>query len=121
MPIYITQGRYTREAIKGMIVKPEDRAEAISRLIAKVGGRLIGFYLTFGEYDFPVDLRSTRQHIGRLGIAGGRKHRRRHRPAHHRGDDGHGGARRLCRRRRYRDRIQIGGRYLTPSARSSKE
>ena len=25
MPIYITQGRYTREAIKGMIVKPEDR------------------------------------------------------------------------------------------------
>jgi uncharacterized protein with GYD domain len=52
MPTYITQGRYTREAIKGMIVKPEDRAEAISRLIAKVGGRLIGFYLTFGEYDF---------------------------------------------------------------------
>src|SRR5690348_13463263 len=52
MPIYITQGRYTRDAIKGMIVKPEDRAEAISRLIAKVGGRLIGFYLTFGEYDF---------------------------------------------------------------------
>ena len=52
MPVYITQGRYTREAIKGMIVKPEDRAEAISRLVSKVGGRLIGFYLTFGEYDF---------------------------------------------------------------------
>ena len=27
MPIYITQGRYTRDAIKGMIVKPEDRAD----------------------------------------------------------------------------------------------
>jgi hypothetical protein len=29
MPIYITQGRYTRDAIKGMIVKPEDRASVI--------------------------------------------------------------------------------------------
>jgi uncharacterized protein with GYD domain len=52
MPIYITQGRYTREAIEGMIVKPEDRADAVSRLLAKSGGRLIGYYLTFGEYDF---------------------------------------------------------------------
>jgi uncharacterized protein with GYD domain len=52
MPIYITQGRYTREAVKGMIIKPEDRAEAVSRLLSKVGGRLIGYYLTFGEYDF---------------------------------------------------------------------
>lgn len=52
MPIYITQGRYTRDAIKGMLVKPEDRAEAVSRLLAKVGGKLIGYYVTFGEYDF---------------------------------------------------------------------
>jgi uncharacterized protein with GYD domain len=52
MAIYITQGRYTREAIKGMIVKPEDRADAVSRILSKAGGRLIGYYLTFGEYDF---------------------------------------------------------------------
>jgi uncharacterized protein with GYD domain len=52
MPVFITQGRYTRDAIKGMIVRPEDRAEAVSRLISKAGGRLIGYYLTFGEYDF---------------------------------------------------------------------
>jgi len=54
MPIYITQGRYTRDAIKGMIVRPEDRADAASRLLAKAGGRLIGYYVTFGEYDFLV-------------------------------------------------------------------
>jgi len=54
MPIYISQGRYTREAIKGMIVKPEDRADAVSRLLSKAGGRLIGHYLTFGEFDFLV-------------------------------------------------------------------
>ena len=52
MPIYITQGRYTRDAIKGMLIKPEDRADAVSRLLGKVGGKLIGYYLTFGDYDF---------------------------------------------------------------------
>jgi uncharacterized protein with GYD domain len=65
MPIYITQGRYTREAIKGMMVRPEDRAEASSRLLAKAGGRLLGYYLTFGDYDFmtiaevPSDLQAA--------------------------------------------------------------
>src|SRR3990172_2744102 len=54
MPIYITQGRYTRDAIKGMIVKPEDRADAVARLLSKAGGKLLGYYLTFGEYDFMV-------------------------------------------------------------------
>ena len=54
MPIYITQGRYTRDAIKGMMVRPEDRADAVSRLLAKAGGRLLGYFLTFGEYDFMV-------------------------------------------------------------------
>ena len=61
MATFITQGRYTREAIKGMIVKPEDRFEALSKHAARAGGRVIGYYLTFGEYDFlsiieaPVD------------------------------------------------------------------
>ena len=52
MPIYITQGRYTRDAIKGMIIKPEDRADPLARILSKVGGKLLGYYLTFGEYDF---------------------------------------------------------------------
>ena len=52
MATYITQGRYTREAIKGMTVKPEDRYEALSKHASRAGGRLIGYYLTFGEYDF---------------------------------------------------------------------
>jgi uncharacterized protein with GYD domain len=52
MPTYITQGRYTREAIKGMIVKPEDRADAISRAMTNVGGRLVSYYVTMGEFDF---------------------------------------------------------------------
>lgn len=54
MPIFITQGRYTREAIKGMIARPEDRADAVSRLFAKGGARMLNYYVTFGEYDFMV-------------------------------------------------------------------
>jgi len=52
MPIFITQGRYTRDAVKGMLARPEDRADQVSRLLSKIGGRLIGYYVTFGEYDF---------------------------------------------------------------------
>jgi len=52
MATYITQGRYTREAIKGMVVKPEDRYDALSKHASRAGGRLVGYYLTFGEYDF---------------------------------------------------------------------
>ncbi|HWV55582.1 GYD domain-containing protein [Pseudorhodoplanes sp.] len=52
MPIFITQGRYTRDALRGMVISPEDRADAMGRLLAKAGGKLIGHYLTFGDYDF---------------------------------------------------------------------
>ena len=54
MPIYITQGRYTNEAVKGLLVRPEDRAEAVSRLLSRAGGRLFALYITFGEYDFML-------------------------------------------------------------------
>ncbi|QFU16128.1 GYD domain-containing protein [Microvirga thermotolerans] len=54
MPLFITQGRFTSDAMKGMLAKPEDRTEAISDLLAKSGGRLIAYYYTFGEYDFLI-------------------------------------------------------------------
>ena len=42
MPIYISQGRFTTDAIKGMMAKAENREEAVSNLFESVGGRLIG-------------------------------------------------------------------------------
>jgi uncharacterized protein with GYD domain len=74
MPIFITQGRCTREVIKGMVVKPEDGAEAISRLLSKAGGRLVSYYLTFGEYDFLVvcEAPGATQMAAVLLAAGGR-------------------------------------------------
>ena len=37
MTTFITQARFTKEGLKGMIAAPEDRAEVVGRLIAAVG------------------------------------------------------------------------------------
>jgi uncharacterized protein with GYD domain len=52
MPIYISRGRFTSDAVKGMLAKPENREEAVAKLFKSVGGRLIGWYLTFGHHDW---------------------------------------------------------------------
>ena len=52
MTIFISQGRYTAEGIKGMLAKPEDRTAALAKLFEAAGGKLIGYYVTFGDYDF---------------------------------------------------------------------
>lgn len=54
MPIFITQGRYSRDAIKGMIAKPEDRGPIAAKLVEEAGGRLLAYYVTFGEYDWLI-------------------------------------------------------------------
>src|SRR5271165_2104535 len=54
MPLFLTQGRFTREYIKGGLAKPEDRHAATSRLCEQVGGKLVSLYFTLGQYDFIV-------------------------------------------------------------------
>jgi uncharacterized protein with GYD domain len=67
MTIYISQGRYTREAIQGMVNAPEDRTEAVEKLCKAVGARLIGHYITFGEYDFLAILEADGPPTDALG------------------------------------------------------
>jgi uncharacterized protein with GYD domain len=52
--MFITQGRFTQDAIKGLLAKPQDRAEMVGKLFTQLGGRLVAYYMTFGEYDFLV-------------------------------------------------------------------
>jgi uncharacterized protein with GYD domain len=54
MAIFITQGRFTHEYLKGGLAKPEDRQAAISRLCEQAGGKMISLYFTLGQYDFMV-------------------------------------------------------------------
>ncbi len=52
MSIYITQGRFTEQAMKGMLGKPEDRGPEVQKLVEAAGGKFIAYYMTMGEYDF---------------------------------------------------------------------
>jgi len=54
VPIFISRGRFTADAVKDMLAKPENREEAVASLFKSVGGRLIGWYLTFGRHDWLV-------------------------------------------------------------------
>ena len=65
MTIYISRGRFTSDAVKGMVAKPENREEAVSKLCESVGGRLIGWYLTFFPDDKAAAYCDTRSCRGR--------------------------------------------------------
>ena len=54
MTTWITQGRFTGKAVEGLLNKPEDRAQAVAALIEASGGKLLNYYITFGEYDFLI-------------------------------------------------------------------
>jgi uncharacterized protein with GYD domain len=46
MPFFISQGRFPPDVV--------NRAERLAELVAKSGGRLVAYFLTFGEYDFLI-------------------------------------------------------------------
>jgi len=52
MPYYLFTGRYTGEAIKGMIDQLEDRTEASGALIAAFGGRIDRYFMALGDVNF---------------------------------------------------------------------
>ena len=54
MPLYMTQVSYTAEAAGALARNPEDRGEGFGRLAESMGGRLLSFYYSFGEYDVLV-------------------------------------------------------------------
>ena len=51
MALYMVQFAYTAEAWATLAKNPQDRSVPIMELAQKLGGRLVGFYYCFGEYD----------------------------------------------------------------------
>ena len=51
MALYMLQVAYTPEAWAAMVKKPQDRIEAVTPAVRKLGGRVIDGYFAFGEYD----------------------------------------------------------------------
>lgn len=54
MPLYMQQVAYNSEAWAALVQNPEDRSEAFGRLAETLGGRMLSFYNSFGEYDVVV-------------------------------------------------------------------
>jgi uncharacterized protein with GYD domain len=52
MPLYMSQIAYTPEAWAAQIKNPQNRVETVARpLCEAAGGKLVGGWLCFGEYD----------------------------------------------------------------------
>jgi uncharacterized protein with GYD domain len=49
--MYLVQSRYTADAWKGLIAKPEDRTALARRVCEAFGGKLHHLFFAFGEYD----------------------------------------------------------------------
>jgi len=51
MPVSMIQFSYKSETVGKLIQNPEDRSVAVRNLIEKLGGRMLAFYYSYGEYD----------------------------------------------------------------------
>jgi uncharacterized protein with GYD domain len=54
MALYMFQASYTSDNWAGQIQHPQNRAEQVRSMIEANGGKLLGFYYAFGEYDVVV-------------------------------------------------------------------
>lgn len=55
MALFMYQASYTAESWAAQIKKPQNRVETIGRQVCKsVGGKLIGGWLSFGDYDIVI-------------------------------------------------------------------
>jgi uncharacterized protein with GYD domain len=50
----MVQVSYTSEVLSALIAKPQDRAGHIGKVIAGLGGKLVGSWLAFGDYDLVM-------------------------------------------------------------------
>ncbi|HEV2323236.1 MAG TPA: GYD domain-containing protein [Terracidiphilus sp.] len=51
MATYLFQVAYTSSALSAVIAHPQDRSEAVRKPIEKLGGKIVGLWLAFGDYD----------------------------------------------------------------------
>ena len=55
MPLFMYQAAYTPESWAAQVKNPQNRVEAVGRQACEaVGGKLVGGWLCFGEYDLII-------------------------------------------------------------------
>ena len=51
MPSYLIQFSYTPQTLAALVKKPSERGTVVNKLVEQIGGKLVGYWLSFGEYD----------------------------------------------------------------------
>jgi uncharacterized protein with GYD domain len=51
MPLYLGRFSYTTDAMKALLSQPQDRSAAAREVAESLGGKLLGFWYAFGEFD----------------------------------------------------------------------
>jgi uncharacterized protein with GYD domain len=51
---FLVQVSYTSEALSALIAKPQDRSKTVAKVIEKLGGKSLGSWLSFGDYDLVM-------------------------------------------------------------------
>lgn len=54
MATFILTGRFTLDAVRGLMSKPEDRTGAVGAIVDAAGGTLLHYYITTGDSDFML-------------------------------------------------------------------
>jgi uncharacterized protein with GYD domain len=54
MGMYLARFSYSRDALHALVANPVDRTEAVKSAVESVGGKLEGFWYSFGEFDGAV-------------------------------------------------------------------
>ena len=81
MPSYLALGKYTQQGLDTM-GELGDRLAATKQTVSDAGGRLIFFYMTFGQYDFAaLTEMPDDEAAARLDLRTGQPVRREGRPA----------------------------------------
>lgn len=72
MAYYIVTGNYTVEGMRGMMAKPSDREAAVKPLIEAAGGKILSYFVTFGDSDFHMTVEGddTEGMLSALMVAG---------------------------------------------------
>jgi uncharacterized protein with GYD domain len=51
MPLYLGRFSYTNDAMRALVSEPQDRSAAAREVAESLGGKLLGFWYAFGEFD----------------------------------------------------------------------
>jgi len=51
MPAYLVQVSYAAPALSALIANPQNRSEVVRKVVKNLGGKTIGTWLSFGDYD----------------------------------------------------------------------